>query len=105
MTSSVHRIELMKKRLLVSLSRCFKACFLEADGKTPTYEGARALEYMRKVAWMDRHSLVKDARGAIDPLALARIEGRRELYRDVMRMLKIDPETVGSFVEVDDGRG
>jgi hypothetical protein len=96
----------IKRRVLLTTSRCAKACFLEADGKTPTYEGARLLAHMTKKARLTggETAFLRDLSGKIDPISMARIEGRREVVWDLIGLLKLDPSRVQDFVEVDDGR-
>ncbi len=103
MSADQRRILDMKRRLVATVSRCMKACFLGADGR-PTYEGERALRYLRKVAKIDQPYFGKDLTGKIDPVAMGRIEGRRELYLEIVKLLKLDPSGIGTFAEVDDAR-
>lgn len=99
------RIDSPAARLLVSVSRCAKACFLDDVGK-PTFEGERLLAELRNKARLDgrRHAFLRDLSGKVDPISMARIEGRREMFWHLMGLLKVDPATVPDFVEVDDGR-
>lgn len=41
----------------------------------------------------------------IDPLAMARIEGRRETVRRILNYLNLDEAVVGEIMELDDGLG
>lgn len=99
-------VESIKRRRLINLARCAKACFLEADARTPTFEGERLLADLRGKARLDgkSHSFLRDMSGKIDPISMARIEGRREMFWHLVGLLKLDPATVQDFVEVDDGR-
>lgn len=90
------------RRKTLELSRCVKACFLVDDGAT--IEGQRVLADLRKFAKLDDHSFLRDLRGTIDPLSLARIEGRREVVRRLINFMELDPAEVARFVEVDNGR-
>lgn len=98
----------IKRRILLNTARCAKACFLEGDGKTPTFEGERLLADLRQFARMGHgpndHTFLRDLSGRIDPVSMARIEGRREVVSRLARFLKLDPAQVQDFVEVDDGR-
>lgn len=102
------RIPNRLKRALISSSRCAKACFLGPDAVTPTFEGARLLADLRNFARMghrpNEHAFLRDLEGRIDPLSMARIEGRREVVDRLTRFLKLDPALVQDFVEVDDGK-
>lgn len=96
-----------KRRILLNTSRCAKACFLDAAGKA-TFEGERVLADLRSFARMGHgandHAFLRDLSGKIDPVSMARIEGRREVVSRLVRFLKLDPAAVQDFVEVDDGR-
>lgn len=98
------RVKSATRRILVRTSVCFKACFHGEDGK-PTFEGERVLADLRNFARLghgkDDHSFLRDLEGRIDPLSMARIEGRREVVRRMCKMLDLDPATVQQFVEVD----
>lgn len=87
---------------IVTVARCFKACFLGPDARTPTYEGLRVLRALKKFSKLDKGYFARTLNGAIDPLALARIEGRREVVLEIMRWLKVDPSGIGHIAEVDD---
>ena len=93
----------MKRRLISTVTRAMRACFLGNDGK-PTWEGERALRYLRKVAKIDQPYFGKDLAGRIDPVAMGRIEGRRELYLEIEKMLRLDPLRIGHIAEVDNAR-
>lgn len=98
------KVQILKRRILIGTSRCFKACFLTEDGK-PSYEGERALADLRNFARMaggpDDHLFLRDLEGRIDPISMARIEGRREVVSRIGRFLNLDPATVQTFVEVE----
>lgn len=98
------RVTSVKRRILITTSRCFKACFLGEDGR-PTYEGERAIADLRNFARMGHgpndHAFLRDLDGRIDPISMARIEGRREVVSRLARFLSLDPAAVQQFVEVD----
>jgi len=98
------RVKSAKRRILIGTARCFKACFLGEDGKV-SYEGERAIADLRKFARMghgpDDHAFLRDLEGRIDPISMARIEGRRETVNRLVRFLELDPAAVQQFVEVD----
>jgi hypothetical protein len=96
------RVERLMRRKALELSRCFKACFLGELGE-PTLEAERAIADLRKFAKLDDHSFMRDLTGRIDPIGMARIEGRREVVQRMIRFLELDPRVVGQFVEVDNG--
>lgn len=98
------RVKSAKRRILITTARCFKACFMGEDGR-PTYEGERALAELRNFARMGHgpndHAFLRDLEGRIDPISMARIEGRREVVARIARFLELDPAAVQQFVEVD----
>jgi hypothetical protein len=47
---------------------------------------------------------LRDLTGAIDPLSMARIEGRREVVNRLLDFLELDPAEARALVEVDNGR-
>lgn len=84
------------------LSNCYRAILLEADGRTAKVEAQRILADQRRYAQMDKGNFPRDREGRMDPVAMARIEGRREQYRRMIEFLNLDPEAVRKFAEVDD---
>lgn len=98
------RVKSIKRRILISTARCFKACFMGEDGRA-SYEGERAIADLRAFARMGHgpndHAFLRDLEGRIDPISMARIEGRRETVNRIVRFLELDPSTVQQFVEVD----
>jgi hypothetical protein len=93
------------RRRAIELSRCVKACFLDGNG-IATFEGERVVADLRKFAYLGshkQHSFLRDLTGRIDPIALARIEGRREAVNRLIDFLELEPSTVRGFVEVDNG--
>lgn len=100
----MQKVDRMKNRILLRTSTCFKACFLGEDGRL-TYEGERALADLRTFARLhtgkDSNSFLRDLDGKIDPLSLARIEGRREAVRRIANFLNLDAHTVETIMEVD----
>lgn len=98
------QIERMFGRKAIALARCVKACFRDADDKETTLEGQRVIADLRKFAYLNghkQHSFLRDLTGAIDPLSMARIEGRREVVNRLTDFLELDPEVVARFMEVD----
>jgi hypothetical protein len=90
----------------VELGRCVKACLVDEKGK-PTLEGSTLLADLRKFARLGthkQHSFLRDLTGAIDPLSMARIEGRREVVNRLLDFLELDPAEARALVEVDNGR-
>lgn len=93
------------RRRSIELSRCVKGCFLDDNG-IATFEGERVIADLRKFAKLGSHkdhSFLRDLTGAIDPLSMARIEGRREAVNRLIDFLELEPSTVRGFVEVDNG--
>lgn len=90
------------RRKTLELSRCAKQCFLGDTGEA-TIEAQRVIADLRKFAKMDDHSFLRDLGGRIDPLSIARIEGRREVVRRLINFLELDPMVAEHFVEVDNG--
>lgn len=98
------RVKRKDTRILLRTSTCFKACFLDEDGD-PTFEGERVLADLRNFAresysGRNSHSFLRDLNGKIDPISMARIEGRREMFRRMCNFLSLDPSEVQHFVEV-----
>lgn len=97
-------VERMIGRKAAELSRRVKACFCEADGKTVTLEGRAVIADLRTFAYLGgskQHSFLRDLTGRIDTHSMARIEGRREAVNRLIDFLKLDPDEVARFVEVD----
>lgn len=99
------------KRRTVLLCRSAKACFLDSEtARVPTEEGRRVIADLRRFAYLDRrgghtpHSFLRDLGGRIDPLSMARIEGRREVVNRLLDFVELDPEQIRQIAEVDDGR-
>jgi hypothetical protein len=46
---------------------------------------------------------LRDLSGKIDPLSMARIEGRREVVNRLIDFLELEPSEVRALVEVDNG--
>jgi hypothetical protein len=93
------------RRRSIELSRCVKACFLDENG-IATFEGERVVADLRRFAYLGthkQHSFLRDGTGKIDPLSMARIEGRREAVNRLIDFLELEPSTVRGFVEVDNG--
>lgn len=100
------KVRSILRRKAVELARCVKACFLDEEGKA-TLEASRVIADLRKFARLGSHkdhAFLRDLRGAIDPLSMARIEGRREVVNRLIDFLELDPLEVRAFVEVDNGR-
>lgn len=95
-------VDSLARRLLMRRSQIYKAIFLQGDGRTPTYEGNRALADLRKFAMMDRHAFLRDGNQSIDPLSMARIEGRREVVRRIEQHIQLDEAQIRELVEVKD---
>lgn len=98
------KIERLLGRKAVELARCVKACFCDGGGKEITLEGRAVLSDLRKFAYLNghkQHSFLRDLTGRIDPLSMARIEGRREVVNRLTDFMELDPEAVARFVEVD----
>lgn len=96
--------EIIQRRWLVTRARCYKACFQDAKGAL-TYEGNRALADIRQFAKLEEHSFMRDLQGRIDPIGMARIEGRRELARHIFHHLNLDETKIRSLVEVQHEQG
>lgn len=102
---AIKKIDNRLARLLVNTARCAKACFLDEAGE-PTFEGERLLADLRNKARLNGRetSFLRDLGGKLDPLSMARIEGRREMFWHLVGLLKLEPGAVQDFVEVDDGK-
>jgi hypothetical protein len=99
------KVESIIRRRVIALARCVKACFLDENG-VATNEGERVIADLRKFAKLGshkEHAFLRDLTGAIDPLSMARIEGRREVVNRLIDFLELEPTTVRAFVEVDNG--
>jgi len=93
------------RRRAVELARCVKGCFLDESG-IASFEGERVIADLRNFAKLGshkQHAFLRDLTGAIDPLSMARIEGRREVVNRLIDFLELEPSTVRAFVEVDNG--
>jgi hypothetical protein len=95
-------VESLIRRRALELGRCVKACFLDGNG-IATREAECVIADMRKFAKLDGHSFLRDLTGKIDPIAMARIEGRREVANRLINFLELEPSEVRRFVEVDNG--
>lgn len=92
---------------LVNMTRCVKACFTDDTTGEVTMEGRRVLADLRTFANLGSsklHSFRYDTTNRLDPLALARIEGRREVVNRLLDFLELDPNAIRQFVEVDNER-
>jgi hypothetical protein len=109
MSSAAQRTQQLVENMIrgrtIALARCVKGCFLDGNG-IATEEGERVIADLRKFAKLGshkEHSFLRDLTGAIDPLSMARIEGRREVVNRLIDFLELEPSTVRAFVEVDNG--
>jgi DNA-directed RNA polymerase subunit F len=101
------KLEDLIRRKALELGRCVQACFPRAPGGDLTLEAATVLADLRKFAKLGthkQHSFLRDLTGRIDPLSMARIEGRREVVNRLLDFLELDPSEVRALVEVDNGR-
>jgi hypothetical protein len=99
------QLEGLLRRHARELGRCVKACLVGEDGK-PTLEGATVLADLRKFAKLRSHkdtAFLRDLTGRTDPLAMARIEGRREVVNRLLDFMELDPDAARALVEVDSG--
>jgi hypothetical protein len=100
------KIQSILRRRSIELARCVKACFLDGRTGIATLEAERVIADLRKFAYLGshkQHAFLRDLTGAIDPLSMARIEGRREVVNRLIDFLELEPSAVRAFVEVDNG--
>lgn len=97
-------VELLKWKRDAELSRCAKACFFGADGKTPTTEGATLLADICKQSRLFESAIRRRLTGEIDRDELLRIEARREVALRLFNLLELGPQEAARIVEVDNGQ-
>jgi hypothetical protein len=104
-SSTIDKVRSILGRKAIELSRCVKACFTDGLG-VPTLEAQRVIADLRQFARLGRKQdlFLRDLSGKIDPLSMARIEGRREVVNRLIDFLELEPSEVRAFVEVDNGR-
>lgn len=85
------------------LTRSAKACFCDPASGELTEEAAHLFVDLRQQAKLFGTS-IGSAAAPIDPLELARIEGRREIVLRLINFVQADPLRIARLVEVDDGR-
>jgi DNA-directed RNA polymerase subunit F len=99
------KVRSLLKSRAIELGRCVKACYTAESGEL-TLEGRSVLADLRKFAKLGSHkenAFLRDLTGALDPLAMARIEGRREVVNRLIDFLELDPSEARAIVEVDNG--
>lgn len=78
----------------------YRECFLDAEGQLTAAGAAVMRDLARKSSiYLERDH--KDRGGAIDPLAMARAEGRRDMYRFIQARLELPDRAVLEAMEDD----
>lgn len=95
-------VEIVARRLgflrVVSYKRVFHDA--ELPGNVVSRDASHVLADLRKFAWIGKHSFGRDQTNRIDPIAMARIEGRREVFYRIMDHLNLDETAIQTFMEV-----
>jgi len=96
------KVEILARWLGIRRARCYKQCFLGEDGVKPSIEGERVLADLRQFARIGRASfpIAVDGNMRMDPIKLARIEGRREVVWRILEHINLDEAAIQTFVEV-----
>jgi hypothetical protein len=82
----------------------YRAVFLTPDG-TPNPSGKRVLAHLAAFCRANKPSASYDNTGRIDPFAMARMDGRREVFQLIQEHLHLDASTLINLTEEqDDGR-
>jgi hypothetical protein len=85
-------------------AQAYRAVFLKPDG-SPNPPGAQVLAHLARFCRHNKPSASYDNTGRIDPFAMARMDGRREVFQLIQEHLHLDASTLINLTEEqDDGR-
>lgn len=95
-------VEFAHRRIAMLRARTYKRAFYEGDAVS--IDGERVLADLREFARIGRASfpVATDAGGRMDPIKLARFEGRREVVWRILEHINLDEAAIQLFVEVSD---
>lgn len=68
------------------------------DGDKPSPNGLRVLADLRKFCHAAVTTAVMDGKGAIDPIASAQLEGRRQVFIRIMDMCRADDSDIHNMI-------
>jgi hypothetical protein len=97
-------VEDLRARRNRELARSARACFCDPVTGEISRDGKRLLADLARAAKLGGTAVTRDNSGRVDPLALAVVEGRRELLNRLINLLGVEPASVPQIAEVDDGR-
>jgi hypothetical protein len=79
----------------------FRDCFMDASGQL-TLAGASVLRQFARKAGAYKTTYRSDLAGRADPIAMARAEGRREMYLFLQSMLELPDRDVLNALDPDE---
>jgi hypothetical protein len=79
----------------------FRDCFMDANGQL-TMAGASVLRQFARKAGAYKSTFRSDLAGRADPIAMARAEGRREMYLFLQTMLELPDREVLNALDPDE---
>lgn len=89
--------------IAVPKSRLLRLLFLDSDGRTMRRAGIAALRHLRYFCFADR-SIYGGSAGSNDSAFLLGLrEGRRQVYLEITKSLKLDDDGVPKVLENEDG--
>jgi hypothetical protein len=87
-----------RARRFLSKRLNYRECFLGPDGEL-TKQGAAVMRDLARKSGIYQELSHKAVAGAIDPLAMARAEGRRDMYRFIQARLELPDRAVLEAME------
>lgn len=87
--------------ILIRRARAWKALCFDKEGALKP-EAKRALSDIAKFSRARRSTFTRDLQGRADPIASARLEGRREVFLRIANYLGLDEGSVQKLVEIDE---
>ena len=99
---AAEKVEILARWLGIRRARCYKRCFMDETSDKPSLDGERVLADLRQFARIGRASfpIAVDGNMRMDPIKLARMEGRREVVWRILEHINLDEAAIQTFVEV-----
>lgn len=100
----MQRVEMLARRLGLLRARCYKRVFYDETAERVSLDGEHVLADLRKFARIGEATfpVAIDGHMRMDPIKLARMEGRREVVWRILGHINLDEAAIQTFVEVSD---
>jgi hypothetical protein len=95
-------VEVLERKLGLFRARAYKRCFQDETGEHISLDGQRVLADLRRFARIGQASfpVAVDGNMRMDPIKLARMEGRREVVWRMLEHINLDEAAIQTFMEV-----